>query len=105
MKMIFYLIFLLIFVPKYALSYSGKSDYFAAIVFSIFVIITLLITFFASKKTKDKKSFYAAGGKISGFQNGLAIAGDYMSAASFLGISGLVFFITPLTSFIMAWAK
>ena len=92
MKLIFYLIFLLVLFPKYALPYSGKSDYFAAVVFLIFVIITLLITFFASKKTKDKKSFYAADGKISGFQNGLAIAGDYMSAASFLGISGLVFF-------------
>ena len=92
MKLIFYLSFLLVLFPKYALPYSGKSDYFAAVVFSIFVIITLLITFFASKKKKIKKSFYAADGKISGFQNGLAIAGDYMSAASFLGISGLVFF-------------
>ena len=56
------------------------------------MLITLIITFFASKKTKNKDSFYAAGGKITGLQNGLAIAGDYMSAASFLGISGLVYF-------------
>ena len=68
------------------------SNFYASIVFLIFVFVTLVITFFASKKTKSKDSFYAAGGKISGFQNGLAIAGDYMSAASFLGISGLVFY-------------
>ena len=43
------------------------------------------------RKTKSAADFYAAGGGITGFQNGLAIAGDYMSAASFLGISGLVF--------------
>ena len=68
------------------------SNFYASIVFLIFVFVTLVITFLASKKTKSKDSFYAAGGKISGFQNGLAIAGDYMSAASFLGISGLVFY-------------
>ena len=59
--------------------------------FLIFVAITLGITFWAARRTKTTKDFYAAGGSISGFQNGLAIAGDYMSAASFLGISGLVF--------------
>ena len=68
------------------------SNFYASLVFLLFVFVTLLITFFASKKVKSKDSFYAAGGKISGFQNGLAIAGDYMSAASFLGISGLVFY-------------
>ena len=68
------------------------SNFYASIVFLIFVFVTLVITYFASKKVKSKDSFYAAGGKISGFQNGLAIAGDYMSAASFLGISGLVFY-------------
>ena len=69
-----------------------SSNYFAAGIFTLFVLITLVITYFASRETKNKKSFYAAGGKITGLQNGLAIAGDYMSAASFLGISGLVFF-------------
>ncbi|MBH43792.1 MAG: cation acetate symporter [Rickettsiales bacterium] len=68
------------------------SNFYASLVFLLFVFVTLVITFFASKKVKSKDSFYAAGGKISGFQNGLAIAGDYMSAASFLGISGLVFY-------------
>ncbi|MBK8961553.1 MAG: cation acetate symporter [Candidatus Competibacteraceae bacterium] len=63
----------------------------AIIMFLIFVGATLGITYWAAQRTKTAKDFYAAGGGITGFQNGLAIAGDYMSAASFLGISGLVF--------------
>lgn len=59
--------------------------------FLIFVTGTLGITYWAARRTKSTKDFYAAGGQITGLQNGLAIAGDYMSAASFLGISGLVF--------------
>ena len=59
--------------------------------FIIFVGLTLYITYWASKRTKTTKSFYTAGGEITGFQNGLAISGDFMSAASFLGISGLVY--------------
>ena len=59
--------------------------------FVIFVLMTLGITKWAAGRTKSAADFYAAGGGITGFQNGLAIAGDYMSAASFLGISGLVF--------------
>ena len=55
-----------------------------------FVAVTLAITYWAAKKTKTAKEFYAAGRSISGFQNGLALAGDYMSAASFLGIAGMV---------------
>ena len=58
--------------------------------FSIFVIGTLFITKWAASKTKSAADFYTAGGGITGFQNGLAIAGDYMSAASFLGISAAV---------------
>jgi cation/acetate symporter len=65
---------------------------FAAIaMFLLFVLGTLGITYRAAAQTKSAADFYAAGGGITGFQNGLAIAGDYMSAASFLGISGLVF--------------
>ncbi len=90
--MIFLLAFFFSSFPFPAFSSNGESNYFAAIIFLIFVITTLLITFFASKKSNIKENYYAAGGKISGFQNGLAIAGDYMSAASFLGISGLVFY-------------
>jgi cation/acetate symporter len=63
----------------------------AIIMFFIFVGATLGITYWAAKKTKSASDFYTAGGGISGFQNGMAIAGDYMSAASFLGISGLIY--------------
>ena len=63
----------------------------AVVMFLIFVGATLGITYWAAKKTRSASDFYTAGGGITGFQNGLAIAGDYMSAASFLGISGLVF--------------
>ena len=72
---------------------AGKSDLNipAIIMFVIFVLMTLGITKWAAGRTKSAADFYAAGGGITGFQNGLAIAGDYMSAASFLGISGLVF--------------
>jgi cation/acetate symporter len=67
------------------------TNWTAIVMFGIFVGITLMITKWAAAKTKTAADFYTAGGGITGFQNGLAIAGDYMSAASFLGISGLVF--------------
>ena len=67
------------------------TNYEAIVMFAIFVIATLGITYWAARRTKSAKDFYAAGGGITGFQNGLAIAGDYMSAASFLGIAGLVY--------------
>ncbi len=63
----------------------------AIAMFVVFVGATLCITYWASKKNNSASDYYAAGGKITGFQNGLAIAGDYMSAASFLGISALVY--------------
>lgn len=59
--------------------------------FLLFVGATLGITYWAARRTKTTKDFYVAGNSITGLQNGLAIAGDYMSAASFLGISALVF--------------
>jgi cation/acetate symporter len=58
--------------------------------FFLIVVVTLAITYWAAKKTKTSKEFYAAGRSVSAAQNGLALAGDYMSAASFLGISGMV---------------
>ncbi|UXM96413.1 cation acetate symporter [Bartonella sp. HY329] len=58
--------------------------------FALFVLFTLGITAWAAMRTKSRADFYTAGGGISGFKNGLAIAGDYMSAASFLGISAMV---------------
>jgi len=63
----------------------------AVVIFLLFVLFTLGITYRAARQTKSASDFYAAGGGITAGQNGLAIAGDYMSAASFLGISGLVF--------------
>jgi cation/acetate symporter len=76
-----------------AVNVAGKSDLNIAAIamFLLFVVATLAITRWAARRTKSAADFYAAGGGITGFQNGLAIAGDYMSAASFLGISGLVF--------------
>ncbi|MBF0324826.1 cation acetate symporter [Magnetospirillum moscoviense] len=68
-----------------------ETNWHAIVMFVIFVGITLGITYWAAKKNKTAADFYAAGGGITGFQNGLAIAGDYMSAASFLGISALVY--------------
>jgi cation/acetate symporter len=67
------------------------TNWVAIGMFAGFVGVTLFITKWAASKTKTAADFYTAGGGITGFQNGLAIAGDYMSAASFLGISGLVF--------------
>jgi len=58
--------------------------------FSIIIAVTMGVVVWAAKKTKTAADFYAAGGGITGTQNGWAIAGDYMSAASFLGISGLI---------------
>ena len=68
-----------------------STNWVAIGMFAIFVAITLAITKWAAARTRSAADFYTAGGGITGFQNGLAIAGDYMSAASFLGISGLVF--------------
>ena len=67
------------------------TNWTAIVMFALFVGGTLYITKWAAGQTKTAADFYTGGGGITGFQNGLAIAGDYMSAASFLGISGLVF--------------
>ncbi|MDB5867669.1 MAG: actP, partial [Polaromonas sp.] len=66
------------------------TNWVAISMFAIFVVATLFITKWAASKTKSAADFYTGGGGITGFQNGLAIAGDYMSAASFLGISAAV---------------
>src|SRR6185369_13893695 len=71
---------------------EAPVNWHAVIMFIIFVAITLGITYWAAKRTKTATDFYAAGRGITGFQNGMAIAGDYMSAASFLGIAALVYF-------------
>ncbi|MEE7545674.1 cation acetate symporter [Xanthomonas sp. Kuri4-1] len=66
------------------------TNWVAIAMFAFFVAGTLWITKWAAKKTRSASDFYTAGGGITGFQNGLAIAGDYMSAASFLGITAAV---------------
>ncbi len=63
----------------------------AIAMFLLFVGATLGITYWSARRTKTAEGFYTAGGGITGFQNGLAISGDFMSAASFLGISALVY--------------
>jgi cation/acetate symporter len=78
-----------------AISAAGATkssfDPIAVGMFGFFVLLSLGITYWAARRTRTTKDFYAAGGGITGFQNGLAIAGDYMSAASFLGISAFVY--------------
>lgn len=70
---------------------TGSPNWAAIAIFAGFVGLTLVITGWAARRTKTRADFYAAGGSVSGFRNGLAIAGDYMSAASFLGISSQIF--------------
>lgn len=84
------------------------TNWTAIIMFFVFVGATLWITKWAASQNKSTKDFYTAGGGISGFQNGLAIAGDYMSAASFLGISAMVFTsgydgLIYSTGFLVGW--
>ncbi len=62
------------------------------VMFLVFIALTLGITYWASSRNKTAREFYSAGRSITGFQNGWAVAGDYMSAASFLGIAGLISF-------------
>ncbi len=66
------------------------NDWLTPGLFVAFVVFTLFLVFRASRQTKQSSDFYDGGGSFSGFQNGLAIAGDYMSAASFLGIAGTI---------------
>ncbi|EHQ53122.1 acetate permease [Ectothiorhodospira sp. PHS-1] len=73
-------------------AYAGEGiSYASTIMFLVFVVATMGVTYWAARRTKTASDFYTAGGGITGFQNGLAIAGDYMSAASFLGITALVY--------------
>ena len=64
----------------------------ALVMFLVFIAITLGITYWASKRSAGASAYFAAGRQIKGWQNGVAVAGDYMSAASFLGIAGLIAF-------------
>lgn len=77
--------------PDLGVAEKQATNWTAISMFVIFVVATLFITKWAAGKTHSTSDFYTAGGGITGFQNGLAIAGDFMSAASFLGISAMVF--------------
>jgi cation/acetate symporter len=68
----------------------GAPTLSAVLFFLVIVALTLAVTYWAARRTRSTREFYAAGRSVSAFQNGLALAGDYMSAASFLGIAGLV---------------
>ena len=68
----------------------GEPNVVAILFFFAFVAVTLGITWWAARRTQSTEHFYAAGRSVTGVQNGFALAGDYMSAASFLGIAGLV---------------
>ena len=91
-------------------TFEGKRELNVAAVamFMVFILGTLGITYWAAKRTKSASDFYTAGGGITGFQNGLAIAGDYMSAAAFLGVSGLIYMngfdgVIYAVSFLVGW--
>lgn len=80
----------------------------AIAMFLVFVAATLAITYWSASKTRSMKDFYNAGGSITGFQNGLALAGDYMSAAALLGLTSMIFFngydgMIYAVSFFVAW--
>jgi cation/acetate symporter len=71
-------------------SAAGEHRTLIVSLFLVFVLATIGITVWASRQTRDATDYYAGGRSFSGFQNGLAISGDYMSAASFLGIAGMI---------------
>lgn len=86
----------------------GASRTSAIVMFLIFITGTMFITWWAAKRTQTTSDFYTAGGGLTGFQNGLAIAGDYLSAASFLGIAGMVYVsgfdgMIYATGFLFGW--
>jgi cation/acetate symporter len=67
------------------------TNWHAIIMFCLFVAMTMGITYWAAGRTKSASDFYTAGGGITGFQNGMAIAGDYMSAATLLGLTAMIY--------------
>lgn len=75
-----------------AAALAAPGDRTALFMFLAFVAATLVITYFSARKSTGASAYFAAGRRITGWQNGLAVAGDYMSAASFLGIAGMIAF-------------
>lgn len=80
--------------PSHAIFKGGavpeRFGWLAVLVFAAIITLTMYVTYLAAKRVKSTQQFYAAGRSVSGIQNGWAIAGDYLSAASFLGIAGLI---------------
>jgi len=77
--------------PAVEITEKQATNWHAIVMFLIFVSMTMGITYWAAARTKSTADFYTAGGGITGFQNGLAIAGDYMSAATLLGLTAMVY--------------
>jgi cation/acetate symporter len=76
-----------------ALAQSEPAADYRWLTFSVFaaiIALTMYVTYLAAKRVRSASDFYTAGGGVTGLQNGWAIAGDYLSAASFLGIAGLI---------------
>src|SRR6202043_1969841 len=71
---------------------ADKWRWLTFLVFGVIISMTMFVPYLAAKRVKSVADFYTAGGGVSGLQNGWAIAGDYLSAASFLGIAGLISF-------------
>jgi cation/acetate symporter len=90
--MFFSLLPLLAAVPAKVAAPPAPQSHVALYMFLGFVAATLVITYFSASKSSGSSAYFAAGRRITGWQNGLAVAGDYMSAASFLGISGMIAF-------------
>ena len=74
----------------FAQAIPPRYQWLTIAVFAAIIAVTMFLTYLAAKRVKTAADFYAAGGGVSGLQNGWAIAGDYLSAASFLGIAGLI---------------
>lgn len=85
------MLFMLSLMPLYSYAGDGETQPLKLAFIGLFAGITLLITYISFRSTKNKEDYYAAGKNVSSFNNGLALAGDYLSAASFLAISALVF--------------
>lgn len=91
MNTLFKSLLLMVMTMSPAMAATGGANVPAIAMFLTFIAGTMVLTFWAARRTHTTSDFYTAGGGITGFQNGLAIAGDYLSAASFLGIAGMVY--------------
>lgn len=105
-KLLLLLLGLSLSLPAYAA--EQHLNWTAIGMFAFVVCMTLLITWWAAQRTRSKEDFYTAGNSISAQQNGLAIAGDYMSASTLLGVSSMVFFkgydgFIYVTGFFVCW--